>query len=101
MERVLLALCLPALCLSLDNGLKESENVEINPLDSLTINPGRFAAPLALRHVYSTCIILSCSHVLIHLNTGVTAGVIVFISAIIIVLAIVVYLPFPRMRRED
>lgn len=39
LERVLLALCLSTVCLALDNGLDEKENVEINPLRKLVINP--------------------------------------------------------------
>ena len=55
MERVsLLSLCLPALCLALDNGLRDSENVEINPLDSLTLNPGEFTVPQALGCVHTS-----------------------------------------------
>ena len=37
----LLALCLPCLCKAIDDGLTDEENVQIDPLRRLVLNPGK------------------------------------------------------------
>lgn len=46
LDVVLLVFCLPLVCLALDNGLDDKDNVEINPLARLVVNPGEFAVCL-------------------------------------------------------
>ncbi|CAI8018499.1 hypothetical protein GBAR_LOCUS11220 [Geodia barretti] len=68
---LLLALCL-SLCKAANDGMNDDDdNVQIDPLNKLVLNP------------------------------GVTGGVVVALAVITVLLAIVVYLPYPRVRREN
>lgn len=49
----LLALCLPCLCKAIDDGLTDEENVQIDPLRRLVLNPGKIShCVLELRTTY-------------------------------------------------
>ena len=40
LKEVLFAVCLSSLCVGIENDLDDKENIEINPLLNLRINPG-------------------------------------------------------------